>query len=142
MENFTPINALIGGALIGLSATLLLLFNGRIAGISGIFNGLINPPQTDKAWRGLFLAGLILGAGAYVWSQSGGAPVPLALPNSLLLVAGFLVGFGTRMGSGCTSGHGVCGLGRFSIRSLAATLTFMATGFIAVYVVRHNMGIM
>jgi uncharacterized protein len=141
MENFTPISALIGGALIGLSATLLLLFNGRVAGISGIFNGLINPTQKDKTWRGLFLAGLILGAGAYIWTQPGVTPVPLALPTGLLLLAGFLVGFGTRMGSGCTSGHGVCGLGRFSLRSLAATLTFMATGVISVYVVRHLLGI-
>jgi uncharacterized protein len=141
MENFTPISALIGGGLIGLSATLLLLFNGRIAGISGIFNGLINPAQKDKAWRGLFLLGLILGAGAYIWSQPGGAPVPLALPTGMLLAAGFLVGFGTRMGSGCTSGHGVCGLGRFSLRSLAATLTFMGAGIVTVYVARHLMGI-
>ncbi|MGB9150872.1 MAG: YeeE/YedE family protein [Burkholderiales bacterium] len=141
MENFTPISALIGGSLIGLSATLLLLFNGRIAGISGIFNGLINPLQKDKAWRGLFLLGLIMGAGAYVWSQPGAAPVPLALPTVMLLVAGFLVGFGTRMGSGCTSGHGVCGLGRFSFRSLAATLTFMAAGIVTVYFVRHLLGI-
>lgn len=142
MENFTPLNSLIGGVLLGLSATLLLLFNGRIAGISGIFNGLINPGQKDKAWRGLFLVGLILGAAAYVWSIPGGAPVPLALPTGMLLLAGFLVGFGSRMGSGCTSGHGVCGLGRFSMRSLAATLTFMATGVLTVYVVRHLMGIM
>ncbi len=140
MENFTPISALVGGALIGLSATMLLLFNGRVAGISGIFNGLINPAQTDKAWRGLFLLGLILGTAIYVWSPQGGAPAPLSLSKSLLLLGGFLVGFGTRMGSGCTSGHGVCGLGRFSFRSLIATLTFMATGIATVYVARHLFG--
>jgi uncharacterized membrane protein YedE/YeeE len=142
MENFTPISALIGGALIGLSATMLLLFNGRVAGISGIFNGLINPAQKDKAWRGLFLLGLILGTAIYIWSPQGGAPVPLGISTLTLLIAGFIVGFGTRMGSGCTSGHGVCGLGRFSFRSLVATLTFMATGIITVYVMRHLLGIM
>jgi uncharacterized protein len=142
MDNFTPTSALIGGALIGLSATMLLLFNGRVAGISGIFNGLINPAQKDKAWRALFLLGLILGTAFYVWSPQGGAPVPLGISTLTLLIAGFIVGFGTRMGSGCTSGHGVCGLGRFSFRSLAATLTFMATGIVTVYVMRHLLGIM
>jgi uncharacterized membrane protein YedE/YeeE len=142
MENFTPYSALVGGALIGLSATMLLLFNGRVAGISGIFNGLINPAQPDKVWRGLFILGLIIGTGIYVWSPQGGAPVPLNLSTSLLLLAGFIVGFGTRMGSGCTSGHGVCGLGRFSFRSLVATLTFMAAGILTVYVTRHLLGVL
>ncbi len=140
MENFTPISALIGGVLIGLSATFLLMFNGRIAGISGIFNSFINPADRDKTWRGLFLLGLIFGAGVYVWSQPASAPIPLALPLFALLLGGFLVGFGTRMGSGCTSGHGVCGLGRFSFRSLVATLTFMGAGIATVYIVRHLMG--
>jgi uncharacterized protein len=142
MENFTPISALVGGALIGLSATMLLLFNGRVAGISGIFNGLLNPAQQDKTWRALFMLGLIIGAALYVWSPQGGAPVPLSLPIVLLLSAGFLVGFGTRMGSGCTSGHGVCGLGRFSFRSLMATLTFIAFGIVTVYAARHLFGVM
>jgi uncharacterized protein len=140
MENFTPISALIGGALIGLSATLLLLFNGRVAGISGIFNGLIDPAEKNKAWRGLFLLGLIIGTGTYVWFNTGSSPVPLALTKTSLIVGGLLVGFGTRMGSGCTSGHGVCGLGRLSFRSLVATLIFMLTGIITVYVARHLLG--
>ncbi len=140
MENFTPVPALIGGALIGLSATLLLLFSGRIAGISGILNAFINPREPESGWRGLFLLGLILGAGAYIWTQPGAAPAPAELPLWVLALAGVLVGFGTRMGSGCTSGHGVCGLGRFSMRSLVATLIFMATGVATVYVVRHVIG--
>ena len=140
MENFTPVPALIGGALIGLSATLLLLFSGRIAGISGILNAFINPREPESGWRGLFLLGLILGAGAYIWTQPSAAPAPAELPLWVLALAGVLVGFGTRMGSGCTSGHGVCGLGRFSMRSLVATLIFMATGVATVYVVRHVIG--
>ncbi len=140
MENFTPVPALIGGALIGLSATLLLLFSGRIAGISGILNAFINPREPESGWRGLFLLGLILGTGAYIWTQPGAAPAPAELPLWVLALAGVLVGFGTRMGSGCTSGHGVCGLGRFSMRSLVATLIFMATGVATVYVVRHVIG--
>jgi uncharacterized protein len=140
MENFTPVSALIGGALIGLSATLLLLFNGRVAGISGILNAFINPREAESGWRGLFLLGLILGAGAYVWAQPGAAPEAAGLPLWALGVAGLLVGFGTRLGSGCTSGHGVCGLARFSLRSLVATLIFMATGVASVFVVRHVLG--
>jgi uncharacterized protein len=140
MDTFTPVSSLIGGALIGLSATLLLLFNGRIAGISGILNAFINPREPEAGWRGLFLLGLILGAGAYVWTQPGAAPAPAALPVWALGLAGFLVGFGTRLGSGCTSGHGVCGLGRFSGRSLLATLIFMAAGMVTVYIVRHVLG--
>ena len=111
-----PVSALIGGGLIGVSAILLLLFNGRIAGISGILNAALNPGETEGGWRLLFLLGLILGAGAYVWIRPDANPTPVALPLWLLGIAGFLVGFGTRMGSGCTSGHGVCGLGRFSFR--------------------------
>ena len=141
MENFTPISALIGGALIGLSATLLLLFNGRIAGISGILNAFINPREPETGWRGLFLLGLILGAGAYVWTQPGAAPAMAQIPLWVLVLAGLLVGVGTRMGSGCTSGHGVCGLARFSLRSLVATSLFMATGVATVFVVRHVLGV-
>ena len=141
MQNFTPISALVGGALIGLSATLLLLFTGRIAGISGILNAFIDPRERDSGWRGMFLLGLMVGAGAYVWTQPGAAPIPAQLPLWILGLAGFLVGIGTRMGSGCTSGHGVCGLGRFSARSLVATLIFMASGIATVFVVRHLLGI-
>ena len=141
MENFTPISALIGGALIGLSATLLLLFNGRIAGISGILNAFINPREPETGWRGLFLLGLILGAGAYVWTRPGAVPAMAQIPLWVLVLAGLLVGVGTRMGSGCTSGHGVCGLARFSLRSLVATSLFMATGVATVFVVRHVLGV-
>lgn len=129
MENFTPVPALVGGALIGLSASAMLLFNGRIAGISGIFGGLLKPVAGDVAWRAAFVAGLVTGGLALVLA----APQTIASTGDRTLVAtgiaGLLVGFGVRMGNGCTSGHGVCGLSRFSKRSLAATLTFMATGF-------------
>lgn len=140
MENFTPYSAAAGGALIGLGAALLLFFNGRIAGISGIINGSLTQPKGDTLWRILFIAGLVLGAGAVVWTT------PLAfIPRTgfspiLVIAAGLLVGFGTRMGSGCTSGHGVCGLARMSPRSLIATLTFVATGAVTVYIVRHVVG--
>jgi uncharacterized membrane protein YedE/YeeE len=140
MEHFTPLSAAIGGAMIGLGAAVLLLLSGRIAGISGIVGGALSRPHGDTAWRLLFVAGLVLGAGAVVWTM----PLPFT-PRSgfspvLLVVAGLLVGIGTRMGSGCTSGHGVCGLARFSPRSLVATLTFMATGIATVFVIRHVVG--
>ncbi len=129
------------GDIIGLSATLLLLFNGRIAGISGILNAFINPREPETGWRGLFLLGLILGAGAYVWTRPGAEPAMAQIPLWVLVLAGLLVGVGTRMGSGCTSGHGVCGLARFSLRSLVATSLFMATGVATVFVVRHVFGV-
>ena len=135
-----PVSALIGGGLIGASAVLLLLFNGRIAGISGILNAALNPRETEGGWRLLCLAGLILGAGTYVWIRPDANPTQVSMPLWLLGIAGFLVGFGTRMGSGCTSGHGVCGLGRFSFRSLVATLVFMAAGIATVFVMRHMAG--
>jgi hypothetical protein len=133
------LTALIGGVLIGLAATLLLWSIGRIAGISGIVNGLAGAARGDRAWRIAFLIGMI-GIGALTLqfvpaparAQTGATP--------LLLIAGFLVGFGTRMGNGCTSGHGVCGLGRMTWRSLAAVLTFMGAGIATVYVIRHLLG--
>ena len=129
--------ALAGGVLIGLSATLLLWLNGRVAGVSGILNGVLFPKGGDIAWRAMFLAGLIVAAGLYM-ALVPGAPQPLVdFPRVGLVVAGLLVGFGTRMGNGCTSGHGVCGLGRLSMRSLAAVLTFMATAIATTFVVRH-----
>jgi hypothetical protein len=130
------LTALIGGALIGVAATLLLWSIGRIAGISGIVNGLAGAARGDRAWRFAFLIGM-MGAGALVLQF---VPAPQRMQTGatpLLLIAGFLVGFGTRMGNGCTSGHGVCGLGRMSWRSLAAVLTFMAAGIATVYVMRH-----
>lgn len=129
--------ALAGGALIGLSATLLLWLNGRVAGVSGILNGVLFPRAGDVAWRTMFLAGLIAAAGLYM-ALVPGAPLPRAdFPRAGLIVAGLLVGFGTRMGNGCTSGHGVCGLGRLSVRSLAAVVTFMLTAIATTFVVRH-----
>jgi uncharacterized membrane protein YedE/YeeE len=131
--------ALFGGVLIGLSASLLLLFNGRIAGISGIVNGLSQRSSTaDWGWRAAFVIGL-MGAGAITMHLLGqGTPSPTPIP--WLPVAGLLVGYGTSMGNGCTSGHGVCGLGRLSKRSLVAVLTFMATAIATVFVARHALG--
>lgn len=135
-NHFAPWSALAGGLLIGLAAAALLLLNGRIAGISGILGGLLRPIKRDIAWRIAFLAGLILAPAAYVLV----APLPVVTidaSTTVLLIAGLLVGVGTRYGSGCTSGHGVCGLSRASPRSLVATLSFMFAGFVTVYVVRH-----
>lgn len=147
MENFTPISATIGGLLIGLSATMLLLLQGRIAGISGIIGGLLPPKTNDSAWRFLFVVGLIAGAGAYPFFGGNVFATnvnPYALGDAahvvLLVAGGLLVGFGTQVGSGCTSGHGVCGLGRLSPRSLVATLTFMAVAAATVFIVRSVAG--
>jgi uncharacterized membrane protein YedE/YeeE len=133
---FTPWASLFGGALIGLAAALLVLMNGRIAGISGILGGLLRAARGERGWRLAFLVGLI------------GAPLVYGLVHPLpevqvdagyptLIVAGLAVGIGTRYGAGCTSGHGVCGLSRLSLRSLAATLAFMLAGFVTVFVMRH-----
>lgn len=140
MENFTPVSALAGGALIGAGAVLLMWLDGRIAGISGIFGGALLPVRGDIAWRVAFIAGIVLGAAA--WRFGGGAPQVLQIAGSvpLLIAGGLLVGVGVRLGSGCTSGHGVCGIARFSPRSFAATATFMAVGFATVYAVRHLAG--
>jgi hypothetical protein len=135
--SFTPWAALAGGALIGLAAALFLLLNGRIAGISGILGGLLRPARGDIGWRLAFLAGLI---GAPLLYHALAAPLPLPrieAGTGALVAAGLLVGVGTRYGSGCTSGHGVCGLSRLSPRSLVATLAFMAAGFVTVFVGRH-----
>lgn len=131
---------LLGGALIGLSASLLLLANGRVAGISGVVGSLLAPVRGDIAWRGLFFAGLFTGGLLLAWLRPGAFAAPAALNTggvALLVVAGLLVGFGSRLGNGCTSGHGVCGISRGSARSLAATLTFMATGVLTVFLARH-----
>jgi uncharacterized membrane protein YedE/YeeE len=141
MENFTPISALIGGMLIGLSAVLFMLLNGRIAGVSGIAGGLIMPVAGDWQWRLAFVLGLV--AGPLVYMALGGQLPEIQFPvssPSWLMTAGLLVGFGTRLGGGCTSGHGVCGVSRLSMRSLAATGAFMFTGFATVYIIRHAMG--
>ena len=128
---------LLGGLLIGIAATLLLLLNGRIAGISGILAGLITSKITgDWFWRGAFVIGLVCGAALYAGFR-GPLPLQQQAGNALLMLAGLLVGFGTRFGSGCTSGHGVCGLARRSPRSLAATATFIACGALTVFFMRH-----
>lgn len=134
--NFTPWASLAGGMLIGLAAAALLLLLGRIAGISGIVGGLLKPSKGDAGWRLAFVLGLLAAPTVYALFQ----PLPaieVTTNMPLLLAAGLLVGVGSRYGSGCTSGHGVCGLSRLSPRSLAATLAFMATGFATVYVIRH-----
>jgi len=137
--DFTPRASLAGGVLIGLAAAAFVLFNGRIAGISGILGGLLRPARGDIAWRVAFLAGLVAAPLAYALF----APLPavrIDAGTGTLVVAGLLVGLGTRYGSGCASGHGVCGLSRLSPRSLVATLSFMLAGFVTVYVVRHLLG--
>ena len=140
MADFTPISAAIGGALIGLSAVLLMLLNGRIAGVTGVFAGLIEPIGTDRAWRATFIAGLIA---APLSAALIGFTLPIPhMPTSLVVVAaaGLLVGFGTRLSNGCTSGHGVCGIARLSPRSIAATAIFMAAAIIVVALTRHVFG--
>ncbi|MFZ5656083.1 MAG: YeeE/YedE family protein [Pseudomonadota bacterium] len=134
------IDALAGGVLIGLSASLLLWLNGRVAGVSGILGGVLQPRQGDVAWRVAFLAGLVAAAGLYT-ALAPAAPLPrTGFSPTGLVIAGLLVGFGTRMGNGCTSGHGVCGLGRLSMRSLAAVATFMATAIATTFLVHHVWG--
>lgn len=132
--NFTPWSSLAGGMLIGLAAATLLIFNGRIAGISGIVSGWLQ--HTRSGWRLAFLAGLIITP--VLWSWLGSLPATQAIRNPWqLLLAGLLVGIGTRLAQGCTSGHGVCGLARLSPRSLLATLLFMGSGFLTVFLLRH-----
>ena len=134
--DFTPWTALGGGLLIGLAAALFVLFNGRIAGISGIVGGLLRPAQGERGWRIAFLLSLIAAPLVYTLA----APLPamrIDAGTGTLIAAGLLVGVGTRYGAGCTSGHGVCGLARGSVRSLAATLAFMGAGFATVFIVRH-----
>jgi uncharacterized membrane protein YedE/YeeE len=136
---FTPGAALAGGVSIGIAAAMFALLNGRIAGISGIVGGLLEPARGDVAWRLAFVAGL-LGA-PWVHGLFAAVPTPhIAAQHGTLIAAGLLVGIGTRYGSGCTSGHGVCGLSRLSPRSLAATAAFMAAGFATVFVLRHLPG--
>lgn len=141
MHNLTPLSGLIGGALIGLAAAMLMLLTGRVAGISGIFGGLLSPAISDRGWRIAFVAGLI--AAPLTAALATGTPLPSpAMPASLIVivVAGLLVGFGSRMGGGCTSGHGVCGVARLSARSLAATAIFMAAAIATVAIARHMIG--
>ncbi len=140
MAPFDPVSAALGGALIGLSATMLIWLNGRIAGISGIFGGALTRPTADRAWRIAFLIGLIAAPGALaLFGRGAGAPaLPAAWP--VIVAGGLLVGFGSRLGGGCTSGHGVCGTCRLSVRSIVATVVFMLTAMAVVAVMRHGAG--
>lgn len=140
MTEFTPVSGLIGGLLIGFASVLLLWGSGRIAGISGIFGGLLTPTQGDRAWRVAFIAGLILAGLLWPVVTGNSLPVQVQVGWPTMIVAGLLVGFGSRLGSGCTSGHGVCGLGRLSSRSLVATLVFMFAAVVTTYVSRHVFG--
>ena len=140
MANFTPLSAAIGGALIGLAAVMLMLFAGRVAGISGISAGILGVGAIDRGWRIAFIAGLIL---APIAAMLAGYTVPVpTMPASwfVIITAGFLVGFGARLGGGCTSGHGVCGMARLSKRSIAATMIFMGTAVVTVALMRHVIG--
>ena len=140
MENFTPYSAAVGGFLIGLAAVLFMAVNGRIAGISGIVAGALAPVRGDVSWRLAFIAGLII-APLVLWFANAAKPeVIFTHPLWMVALGGLLVGFGARMGGGCTSGHGVCGMARFSKRSIAATATFMGTAIIVVFVLHHLLG--
>lgn len=139
-NHFTPLAALAGGVLIGIAAAMFALLNGRIAGISGVLGGLLRPAKGDRAWRIAFVLGLVGAPALYLLAAA--LPKPqIDAGYGALVLAGLLVGIGTRYGSGCTSGHGVCGLSRLSPRSLVATAAFMGAGFVTVFVVRHLLGI-
>ena len=137
MDNFTPVSALAGGLLIGTATATLLVLNGRIAGISGILGGLLKGNRQDTVWRMAFLSGLVIAP--IVYAAFGGHLPSVAIESSAgpLVLAGLLVGFGTRLGAGCTSGHGVCGIGRGSPRSVVATAVFLATAVATVFMTRH-----
>jgi uncharacterized membrane protein YedE/YeeE len=140
MTEFTPVSGLIGGMMIGLAAVLLLLLNGRIAGVTGIAGGIIGAKTSEIGWRAAFVVGLVVGP-LLVAAIGGTMPaVDLTTSWPLLIVAGLLVGFGTRLGGGCTSGHGVCGMARLSPRSIVATPVFIAAAFVTVFVARHAIG--
>jgi len=137
VENFTPVSGLAGGLLIGAAATLLLAGIGRIAGVSGIAGGLLRRSPGDAAWRLLFLLGLVAGGSLYALATGAPFPIRIDVGAPLLIVAGALVGFGTRLGGGCTSGHGVCGIARLSARSIAATVTFIGVAMATTFILRH-----
>lgn len=141
MENFTPYSALAGGVLIGIASAMLLLLNGRIAGISGIVGGILRPQPGEVSWRAAFIVGLL--AGPVLYQLATGATIAYEITTSipLLIAAGLLVGYGTRLGSGCTSGHGVCGMGRLSRRGIVATLVFMAVAVVTTFISRHVVGL-
>ena len=139
MTGFTPIQSLIGGMMIGLSAVFLMALHGRVAGMTGILTGIIPPAASDWPWRAAFLAGAIVAP--VIWLAAGGViPFDVPVSTAALVLGGLLVGIGVHFGNGCPSGHGICGLARLSPRSLAAVLTFMLTAFVTVFVVRHVIG--
>ena len=140
MQNFSPIESLVGGIVIGIAALVLLRFYRRIAGISGIFGGLFPFDAGETLWRLVFLAGLITGGVILSFLHSDAVTFELAYSNPALILAGLLVGFGSRMGNGCTSGHGICGLGRLEPRSVVAVLTFMVTGILTAVLVQQLLG--
>lgn len=140
MENFTPIESLVGGGLIGLSAVLLMLLNGRIAGISGIVGGLLSGDRSEAGWRIAFITGLIAAPFAYALFAGNMPAIQVPVSTPLMILGGILIGFGSALGSGCTSGHGVCGIARLSPRSMVATATFMTTGIATTFVIRHMLG--
>lgn len=140
MENFTPLSAALGGFLIGLASVLFMALNGRVAGISGIVAGALTPVRGDWDWRIAFIAGLFA-APLIAWAAAGRPVIEFPHPIWMTALGGLLVGFGARLGGGCTSGHGVCGMARLSKRSIAATLTFMASAIATVFVVDHLLGV-
>lgn len=140
MTTFTPIPAAIGGLLIGFAALLLVLLNGRVAGISGIVGGILRAPRDDRNWRLAFVLGLILAPLAYALAGGSIGPVTVTGSPAVLVIGGLLVGFGARLSNGCTSGHGVCGIARFSPRGIAATVLFMLAAAVTVFLARHLLG--
>ena len=140
MENFTPVASLIGGILIGLSASAMLVFNGKIAGVSGIVGGLVSLRRSDTLWRVAFVAGLVTGGFILRLLAPQAFEFGIVRSGGALALAGFMVGLGARVASGCTSGHGVCGISRFSPRSIVATAIFIVAGAAGVYVVNHLLG--
>jgi uncharacterized membrane protein YedE/YeeE len=140
MSHFTPVSAAVGGLLIGLAASALLYFNGRVAGVSGVLGHALAPEDGERRWRLLFVAGLVAGGLILTLFNPGAFDAAAPAPLAAIALSGLLVGFGTRLGGGCTSGHGVCGIARLSARSIAATIVFMAAGGGTVFVVRHLLG--
>lgn len=140
MEGFTPVLSLIGGVLIGLAAIALLFFNGRIAGLSGILGGVLRPTEGDTLWRAIFIAGLLAGALLILRLQPQAMQLRIAVSDPAVILGGLLVGLGTRIGNGCTSGHGVCGVGRVAPRSIVASAVFVTFAVLTTYVVRHLLG--
>lgn len=137
MEGFTPILSTAGGVMIGVAAIALLYFNGRIAGISGIMGGVLRPRAEDTLWRAVFLLGLLTGALMIQWFHPAAMALHIDVSDPTIILAGFLVGLGTRIGNGCTSGHGVCGVGRLAPRSIVASITFFGFAVITSYLIRH-----